>query len=176
MERDDAGRHEERGKSHGGEQEGSGRGTRNRTGDGGIRFATLGRCAGDDDDRHDHARHARDRPGDRDASELRRTADAPLHVAENGPDPRREVQEHEAREEHRERADAALPLIVVRPVRPVLIRRAIVGRVAAAHEPSDQEEKGKEDAREGERPRCRSAGVRRLHDRASSDGRSASPS
>ena len=41
-------------------------------------------------------------------------------------DRRREVQKHEACEQHRERTDAALPLVVIRPVRPGLIRCAVV--------------------------------------------------
>jgi hypothetical protein len=56
------------------------------------------------------------------------------------------VKKDEACEQHREWTAAALPLVVIRPVRPVLIWRAVVRRVAAARKQSDQEENGADDA------------------------------
>jgi hypothetical protein len=49
-----------------------------------------------------------------------------------------EVQKYEPREEHRERADATLPLVVSRPRRPDPIRGAVVRRVVATREPPDK--------------------------------------
>ena len=75
--------------------------------------------------------------------------------SEGSSDRRREVQEHEAREQHRERTNTAPPLVVLRPVRPVLIGRPVVGRVAAAREPPDQKENGEDDAGQGQQSlRC----------------------
>jgi hypothetical protein len=77
------------------------------------------------------------------------------------------MQEHEPCEQHRERADATLPLVVIRPPRPLLVRRRVVKRVAAAREPSNEKEHRKHDAGQGQEalPR-RWESVRRLHHRA----------
>ena len=118
----------------------------------GFGVGTLGRRARDDDDRHDHARDARDGTRKRDPSKLHRTANSCLRITERSSDGRREVQKHEACEQHRERTDAALPLVVIRPVRPGLIRRAVVGRVPTAREPADEKENREDNAGQGEKP------------------------
>jgi hypothetical protein len=84
------------------------------------------------------------------ACKLRKAAIGGLRTPENISNHPYEVQEHEAGEQHRERSDAALPLVVVRPVRPGLIGRAVVRRIATAREPADAEEHGEQDSGQGE--------------------------
>ena len=118
----------------------------------GIRVGTLSRRARDDDNRHDHARHARYGTRERDPSKLCRTASSRLRITERSSDGRREVQKHEACEQHRERTDAALPLVVIRPVRPGLIGCAVVGRVPTAREPPDEKEHREDHSGQGQQP------------------------
>ena len=73
-----------------------------------------------------------------------------LRTPERSSDRPREVQKDEACEQHRERTDAALPLVVIRPVRPRLIRRAVIGRIATTGEPADQKQHREGDAGQSE--------------------------
>jgi hypothetical protein len=67
-------------------------------------------------------------------------------------DGRREVQKHEGCEQHRERTDTALPLVVIRPVRPGLIRSAVVRCVPTARKPPDEKENREGNTGQGEKP------------------------
>ena len=62
------------------------------------------------------------------------------------------MQEYEACEQDQESTDPAFPLVVVRPGRPVLIRRRVVRRVATAEEPGENEEHRERDAGQGQQP------------------------
>ena len=92
----------------------------------GIRVGTLGTRSGERDERHSHSRHAGQGTREGDACELRRAANRRLRTPEHASNRRHEVQKDEACEQHRERTDPALPLVVMRPVRPLLIYRGVV--------------------------------------------------
>ena len=107
---------EERGKAHCGEEERPGRGSRHCSTHDGIRVGTLGRRGRDHDDGHGHARDARSgHPRTRPERVVQNRERVVSRSSEHASDRPREVQEHEACEQHRERTDAALPLVVVRP-------------------------------------------------------------
>ena len=176
--RDEPGSSKESCEPHRCDQKRPGRGTRHRPGHDGICCCTFGIRRSDDHDGGHHSGDARYGSGERGPCELCGAGYGGLRSSEDTSDHPREVQEHEAREQHCERADAALPLILVCPVRPRLIRCAVVGRIATACEPPDQKEHREHDAGQGQEPLPRQVGERQsvLHHRASSGGRSASPS
>src|SRR5207244_1196672 len=95
------------------------------------------------------------RKGPAEVGELCGAAHRSLRTFEHASNRRHEVQEDEACEQHRESADAALRLVVMRPVRPLLICGGVVGRVAAACQPADDKER---DERNPDRARSRCHG------------------
>jgi hypothetical protein len=66
-----------------------------------------------------------------------------VRTSEDAPNGRHEVQEDEACEQHQESTDATIPLVVARPLRPILIWGAVVGCDATRCEPAHDEQGGK---------------------------------
>ena len=95
---------------------------------------------------HRNACGANNSTRERDVCKLHGAANRHFRTPEHASNRPREVQERKASEQDQERADAAPRPVVISPIRPILVDRRVVRRVATAQEPAEDQEHRKRDA------------------------------